>query len=77
MMDRIREIWNNMKFKEVKLTYHGHACFTLEYEGAKAVIDPYAWGMVALLKFITFQLNVIAKSVDKGLHSFDSDNVLP
>jgi L-ascorbate metabolism protein UlaG (beta-lactamase superfamily) len=28
---------------EVKLTYHGHACFTLEYEGKKAVIDPYAW----------------------------------
>ena len=31
---------------EVKLTYHGHACFTLEYRGARAVIDPYAWGMV-------------------------------
>ena len=31
---------------EVKLTYHGHACFTLEYQGAKAVIDPYAAGCV-------------------------------
>ena len=31
---------------EVKLTYHGHACFTLEYRGVRAVIDPYAWGMV-------------------------------
>ena len=31
---------------EVKLTYHAHACFTLEYQGVTAVIDPYAWGMV-------------------------------
>ena len=31
---------------EIKLTYHGHACFTLEYQGAKAVIDPYAPGMI-------------------------------
>ena len=24
---------------EVKLTYHGHACFTLEYQGAKDTIN--------------------------------------
>ena len=31
---------------EVKLTYHAHACFTLEYQGTRAVIDPYAPGMI-------------------------------
>ena len=31
---------------EVKLTYHAHACFALEYQGARAVIDPYAPGMI-------------------------------
>lgn len=31
---------------EVQITHHGHACFTLEAQGYRAVIDPYAWGMV-------------------------------
>lgn len=31
---------------QVKITYHGHACFTLEANGYRTVIDPYAWGMV-------------------------------
>lgn len=59
-----------MKFKEVKLTYHGHACFTLEYEGVKAVIDPYAWGMVPGQPDLHLQANAVYCSHDHGDHNF-------
>jgi len=30
----------------VKITYIGHACFALEYEGSRIILDPYRGGMV-------------------------------
>ena len=70
MMERIRECWELMKFKEVKLTYHGHACFTLEYEGKKAVIDPYAWGMVPGQADLHLTANAVYCSHGHARHNF-------
>ena len=55
---------------EVKLTYHGHACFTLEYEGAKAVIDPYAWGMVPGQADLHLRANAVYCSHGHADHNF-------
>ena len=55
---------------EVKLTYHGHACFTLEYEGAKAVIDPYAWGMVPGQPDLHLTANAVYCSHGHADHNF-------
>lgn len=55
---------------EVKLTYHGHACFELEYRGAKAVIDPYAWGMVPGQPDLHLTANAVYCSHDHGDHNF-------
>ena len=55
---------------EVKLTYHGHACFTLEYRGAKAVIDPYAWGMVPGQPDLHLSANAVYCSHGHADHNF-------
>lgn len=31
---------------ELRITYHGHSCFTLEYQGQRIVVDPYKDGMI-------------------------------
>ena len=54
----------------VKLTYHGHACFTLEYQGVKAVIDPYAWGMVPGQPDLHLQSNAVYCSHGHADHNF-------
>ena len=54
----------------VKLTYHGHACFTLEYEGARAVIDPYAWGSVPGQPDLHLRANAVYCSHDHFDHNF-------
>ena len=55
---------------EVKLTYHGHACFTLEYQGAKAVIAPYAWGMVPGQPDLHLTANAVYCSHGHADHNF-------
>lgn len=55
---------------EVKLTYQGHACFTLEYRGCKAVIDPYAWGMVPGQADLHLTANAVYCSHGHGDHNF-------
>ena len=55
---------------EVKLTYHGHACFTLEYQGARAVIDPYAWGMVPGQPDLHLTANAVYCSHGHADHNF-------
>ena len=55
---------------EVKLTYHGHACFTLEYQGVRAVIDPYAWGMVPGQPDLHLTANAVYCSHDHADHNF-------
>ena len=55
---------------EVKLTYHGHACFTLEYQGVRAVIDPYAWGMVPGQEDLHLTANAVYCSHGHADHNF-------
>ena len=55
---------------EVKLTYHGHACFTLEHQGARAVIDPYAWGMVPGAEDLHLQAEAVYCSHGHAEHNF-------
>jgi L-ascorbate metabolism protein UlaG (beta-lactamase superfamily) len=55
---------------EVKLTYHGHACFTLEYQGAKAVIDPYAAGCVPGQPDLHMVVDALYCSHDHADHNF-------
>ena len=55
---------------EVKLTYHGHACFALEYQGVRAVIDPYAWGMVPGHEDLHLQAEAVYCSHGHADHNF-------
>ena len=55
---------------EIKLTYHGHACFTLEYQGVRAVIDPYAWGMVPGQPELHLTANAVYCSHGHADHNF-------
>ena len=55
---------------EVKLTYHGHACFTLEFQGAKAVIDPYAPGYVPGLPDLKLIANAVYCSHGHADHNY-------
>ncbi len=55
---------------EVQITYHGHACFTLEAEGYRTVLDPYAWGMVPGAADLHLEAEAIYCSHDHGDHNF-------
>lgn len=69
--DRILDFYEKRRSDlEVKLTYHGHACFTLEYEGKKAVIDPYAWGMVPGQADLHLTANAVYCSHSHADHNF-------
>ena len=69
--DRILDFYEKRRTDmEVKLTYHGHACFTLEYRGAKAVIDPYAWGMVPGQADLHLTANAVYCSHGHADHNF-------
>ena len=69
--DRILDFYEKRRIDmEVKLTYHGHACFTLEYRGAKAVIDPYAWGMVPGQADLHLTANAVYCSHGHADHNF-------
>ena len=69
--DRILDFYEKRRSDlDVKLTYHGHACFTLEYEGKKAVIDPYAWGMVPGQADLHLNANAVYCSHGHADHNF-------
>ena len=55
---------------EVKLTYHAHACFTLEYRGAQAVIDPYAPGMIPGAPDLHLEADAVYCSHSHADHNF-------
>lgn len=55
---------------EVKLTYHGHACFTLEHQGVRAVIDPYTQGCVPGLPDLHLEANAVYCSHQHNDHNF-------
>lgn len=54
----------------VRIHYHGHACFTLEYEGYRTVLDPYAHGMVPGLPDLNLEGEAVLCSHGHGDHAF-------
>lgn len=56
--------------KQVHITYHGHACFTLESDGFRTVLDPYAHGMVPGLPDLDLQADAVLCSHAHDDHSF-------
>ena len=60
------------------ITYHGHACFTLEHEGCRAVIDPYGWGMVPGQPDLHLEAEAVYCSHSHGDHNFtDAVTLVP
>lgn len=55
---------------EVKITTHGHACFTLESGGYRTVIDPYAHGMIPGLPQLHLEAEAVYCSHQHGDHNF-------
>ena len=56
----------------VKLTYLGHACFCLEAEGFRTVLDPYHDGMIPGLPPLRVEAEAVFCS-----HQHDDHNYLP
>lgn len=55
---------------EVTVRYHGHACFTLEAEGFRTVLDPYADGMVPGLPGLSLEAEAVLCSHGHGDHAY-------
>jgi len=55
--------------KQVSVTYLGHACFALEAQGYRVVIDPYQDGMVDGLPGLHVEANVVYCSHEHGDHA--------
>lgn len=58
------------------IRYHGHACFCLETEGYRTVIDPYADGMVDGLPGLSLEAEAVCCSHGHGDHSYTKSVVL-
>lgn len=56
--------------KEVTIRYHGHACFALECEGYRTVLDPYADGMVPGLPPLKLEAEAVLCSHGHGDHAY-------
>lgn len=56
--------------KQVNVTYLGHACFALEAEGYRIVIDPYKDGMVEGLPGLHEEANAVYCSHEHGDHAY-------
>ena len=56
--------------KEVTIRYHGHACFALECEGFRTVLDPYAEGMVPGLPALNLEAEAVLCSHGHGDHAY-------
>lgn len=64
--------------QQVKIHYHGHACFTLEANGYRAVIDPYMHGMVDGLPELKLEAEAVYCSHGHADHNFtDAVTVCP
>lgn len=55
---------------EVTIRYHGHACFTLESQGYRTVLDPYAEGMVPGLPALSLEAEAVLCSHEHGDHAY-------
>ena len=62
----------------VKITYNGHACFTLEKDGYRIVLDPYAAGMIKGLPALKLEAEAVCCSHGHGDHNYtDAVTVIP
>ena len=55
---------------EVTIRYLGHACFALESNGHRTVIDPYAHGMVPGLPELKLEADAVFCSHEHGDHAY-------
>ena len=56
--------------KKVKVQYLGHACFLLECDGCRTVVDPYADGMIPGLPKLAVEAEAVYGSHGHGDHCF-------
>lgn len=61
----------------LKLTYFGHACFALEAEGYRVLMDPYAPGYVPGLGRLTISANRVLCSHDHADHNWAEGIPMP
>lgn len=55
---------------QVRITYYGHACFMLEYNGYRVVLDPYANGSVPGLGDLQMEAEAVYCSHGHGDHNY-------
>lgn len=55
---------------KVTVTYNGHACFTLEAEGYRTVIDPYKEGMIPGVPGLELEAEAVFCSHGHGDHAY-------
>lgn len=55
---------------QVRITYHGHACFMLDFDGYRVVLDPYLHGMVDGLPNLSLEAEAIYCSHGHADHNF-------
>lgn len=70
--------------EQVKVTYYGHACFLLEADGYRVVIDPYRNGMIPGLPDLNLQAEAVYCSHGHDDHAYaqavsivDADKNMP
>lgn len=56
--------------QQVLITYHGHACFSLESDGYRVVIDPYKDGMIEGLPKLRLDANGVYGSHGHADHNW-------
>ena len=62
----------------VTITYNGHACFTLEKDGYRAVVDPYLDGMVDGLPNLRLEAEAVFCSHGHADHNYtDAVTLIP
>lgn len=54
----------------VKITYYGHACFCLEHDGYRTVLDPYRHGMIPGLPELSLEAEAVLCSHTHDDHAF-------
>lgn len=56
---------------KVTITYIGHSCFVLEYEGQRVVLDPYEDGSIPGLSNVRLEAEYVYCSHDHHDHGFE------
>lgn len=56
--------------KQINITYYGHACFMLEMDGYRTVIDPYKDGMVDGLPNLSLEAEAVFGSHGHADHNY-------